>query len=371
MTTQGRADPSRRAWPLFALAVLVGLGLLGLFAEQAWRDVRISWFYRPATCTVLSSSVYESTSRWSQAVTRSSSHPRFSYELQVDGRRYTAVGFDNMDGSTSHPAETLSFKTGQAYPCWYDPANPEQAVLKRQVFGPLYALLAVPLLFVLVGGNMLFLALRPVAPVALPGLDAGDALAVRLRPELTGRQAAGCLAAVAIAGTAGVVAFFAFLVRSRSLLSGDGLTTLALFAAAVDGFVIYHLVRTLRGLGLPDPVVEIEREPLHPGEKARLLVRQPGPARFDAFRVSVLCEEQGGRGTRQSHRKQLVNKQGVEVALAGDLVESLTIEIPADASTSLKELQTIVTWKIVVQRKRKLVSADAEFVFRVLPSPGA
>jgi hypothetical protein len=186
MTTQRRADPSRRAWPLFALAVLIGLGTLAWFAEQAYRDVRISWFYRPSTCTVLSSSVYESTSRWSQTVTRSSFHPRFTYKLQVDGRWYTAAGFDNMEGSTSHPGETLSFKLGQSYPCWYDPRNPEQAVLKKQVYGPFYFFLALPLLFLLVGGNMLVLALRGAAPVKLGGLGAGDALAVRLRPEVTG-----------------------------------------------------------------------------------------------------------------------------------------------------------------------------------------
>ena len=371
MTTQERVDPSRRAWPLFVLAILIGLGTLALFAEQAYRDVRITWFYQPATCTVLSSSLYESKQRWSQAVTRSSFHPRFSYKLQVDGRWYTAVGFDNMDGSTSLPAETFSFKAGQSYPCWYDPRNPEQAVLKRQVFGPLYLFVVIPLLFLIVGGNMLVLALRPVATVKLDGLGAGDALAVRLHPELTGRQAVGCLVPVAIAGTAGVVAFFGYLIRSGSLFSGDNLTTLALVAAAIDAFVIYHVVRSIRGLGVPEPIVEIDHEPLRPGEKARVLVRQPGPARFEAFKVSLLCEQQGKNGTRRLHGQQLVNKKSVDIALANDLTESLTLEIPADAQASVKELQTIITWKIVVQRKLKFGTADEDFVFRVLREPEA
>ncbi len=61
----------------------------------------------------------------------------------------------------------------------------------------------------------------------------------------------------------------------------------------------------------------------------------------------------------------------MDVALANDLTESLTIEVPVDAQASVKELQTIVSWKIVVQRKLKFGNADEDFVFRVLRPPEA
>jgi hypothetical protein len=366
MTVEKRADPSRRAWPLFVLAILIGLGTLVPFAMQAYRDVRIIWFYRPATCKVISSSLYTTTTRFRQNVRRSSSHPEFTYQLQVDGRWYTAIGFDNMEGRTAHPAETLAFKRGQSYPCWYDPWNPEQAVLRKQMYKPFYFGLAIPLLFLLVGGNMLVRSLRPVPPATLDGRGVGEALAVRLSPEITGGRAVGCLSAAAIIFTAGVVAFFGYLIRSGRLFSGDGLTTLALFIAGIDAFIIYHLIRSIRGLGVPEPIVEIDHEPLHPGEEGRVFIRQAGPARFEAFKVSLVCEEQGQRGTRRVHSHQMVNRKDVDITLSSDLTESVTIEIPADAPASVKELQTIITWKIVVHRKAKFGDADRDFVFRML-----
>ena len=367
MTMQTKADPSRRAWPLFVIAILIGLGTLVPCVLQSYRDVRITWFYRPATCAVISSSFFTTTTTDShQHVIASSSHPQFTFQHQVDGRWYTAIGFDNMGGRTAHPAETLAFKTGQSYPCWYDPWNPGQAVLRRQVYKPFYLGFAIPVLFLLVGGTMLSRSLRPIAPLTLDGLGAGEALAVRLSPEITGRRAVGCLGATAVVFTAGVLAFFGYLIHSGRLFSGDGLTTLALFAAGIDAFVIYHLIRSIRGLGVPEPIVEIGHEPLRPGEQARVYVRQAGPARFEAFKVTLACETQGQKGSRRLYSHQLVNRKDVDIAPASNLTESVTIDIPADAQASVKELQTIITWKIVVQRKAKFGEADRDFVFRVL-----
>jgi hypothetical protein len=56
----------------------------------------------------------------------------------------------------------------------------------------------------------------------------------------------------------------------------------------------------------------------------------------------------------------------VVVAPANDLTESLTIEIPADAKASVNELQTVIAWKIVIQRKAAFGDADRDFVFRVV-----
>ena len=54
-----------------------------------------------------------------------------------------------------------AFNVGQSYPCWYDPADPQDAVLARQ-FRPLfYAAALVPLLFLVIGANFLVVALRP------------------------------------------------------------------------------------------------------------------------------------------------------------------------------------------------------------------
>lgn len=365
-------DPARRAWPIFACGVLIGLATLVPCALQAWRDVRITWFYKQATCSIISSSTFTTSTTWGsrREQTRTSTHPQFTYQLQVGGRWYTATGFDNMKGRVAHPGAVDAFKPGQSYPCWYDPSNPEQAVLRRQVYKPFYLLLFVPAAFLLVSGSMLSRALRPVRPVELEGARAGQALAVRLSPELSGRQAVGCVSAAVAVTTAGVVAFFGYLIESHRLFDGSNLTTLAFVVLGIDAFLIYHLVRFIRTLRLPEPIVEIGREPLRPGDSVRLFVRQPGPARFDSFNVSVLCEEEGQKGTRQSHRRQLVSRKDVVLARTADLSETVTFEIPPDAQLSLRQLQTIVSWKIVVKRKTKAGDADREFVFRVVEKTG-
>jgi hypothetical protein len=81
--------------------------------------------------------------------------------------------------------------------------------------------------------------------------------------------------------------------------------------------------RCLRHLP-PDPLPSSPRHagadrPLRPGDKVRLFVRQAGPARFEAFKVSLLCEERGQKGTRRAHSHQLVNRKSVDIAPANDL----------------------------------------------------
>ena len=343
------ADPSRRAWPLFALFVLVGIGASVPFVLQAYRDIRITWFYRPAQCEVISSSIYNTETR-SRSTPRSTSHPELTYQLRVDGRWYTATGFDNMGGRTSAPADADAFQRKQSYPCWYDPRDPSHAVLQRRVYKPFYLATAIPLAFLIIGGSMLSRSLRPVVTPALGGLTHGDTLAVRLHPEMIGAKAAGCLAAAAIVFAAAAVVVFVTVAPG-----------VALVLAAIDGFIIFHLIRTIRGIGIAEPIVEIDREPLNPGDSARVFVRQPGPARFAEFKVSLVCEEQGQRGTRKLHSHLMLKKKD-----ASEVADTLAIDIPPDGPLSKKELQTIVTWKIVVQRKD---SADREFVFRVTPKP--
>ncbi len=361
-----KVDPSRRAWPIFAIAVLLGLAGLLPFAGQAYRDVRITFSYRPTTCTVISSRTYDTSVRRSHSTdVHTYAHPELVYQVQVEGKSYTAVGFDNTGGRMVSASEALGFETGGSYPCWYDPRDPSQAVLRKQVYPRYYLPLAIPVLFLLVGGSMLTRSLRSVPAPTLEGRGQGETLAVRLQPELTGGRAVGCIGTLTVLWTAGVVALVAYLVRSDQLFD-DAPAFLALAAVAVDGFLVYQLVRSVRSLGVPEPVVEIEREPLQPGGSARLYVRQAGPARFSAFKVVVLCEGQSGGGTRQHHRRQLASRKDLEVAAADQASLSATLEVPKDAQPSLRELQTIVTWKIVVERKGRFGDADREYVFRVL-----
>ena len=64
--------------------------------------------------------------------------PSFEYRVRTaDGRTYTADSYDGSDSYTSDRAgqQTIvdRYNVGQSYPCWYNPANPTQAVLVRQL----------------------------------------------------------------------------------------------------------------------------------------------------------------------------------------------------------------------------------------------
>lgn len=89
------ADPARKAWPFFALFVLVGLGMMTPFVLQAIRDYRIAFVYQKADAEIMDrrSVTSEITSRlggiW---VTNHGSHTEFNWHYQVDRRHLVASG---------------------------------------------------------------------------------------------------------------------------------------------------------------------------------------------------------------------------------------------------------------------------------------
>jgi len=63
--------------------------------------------------------------------------PDFEFTVQTaDGRRYTAQGYDMLGTRSSNQSNEQAivdqYTVGKTYPCWYNPANPTQAVLTRQ-----------------------------------------------------------------------------------------------------------------------------------------------------------------------------------------------------------------------------------------------
>lgn len=80
--------------------------------------------------------------------------PDFQFTVQtVDGRRYAARGYDAFESASSERAGQQAivdqYAVGKTYPCWYNPANPSQALLTRQFN---WVLLIIPAVFLFVGG---------------------------------------------------------------------------------------------------------------------------------------------------------------------------------------------------------------------------
>ncbi len=87
--------------------------------------------------------------------------PDFQFTVQTaDARRYAARGYDALRTFSSNQSDQQAivdqYTVGKTYPCWYNPANPTQAVLTRQ-FNWLVFLIPVP--FLLVGGVLVIVGI--------------------------------------------------------------------------------------------------------------------------------------------------------------------------------------------------------------------
>jgi len=80
--------------------------------------------------------------------------PDFQFTVQTaDGHKYAARGYDALgtfsSDRSSQQALVDQYTVGKTYPCWYDPANPTQAVLTRQFN---WFVFFIPGLFLFIGG---------------------------------------------------------------------------------------------------------------------------------------------------------------------------------------------------------------------------
>ena len=358
-------DPARRAWWIFALCFLIGAAGLAFFIRQGIRDYRAFLVYQPAQCNVTSKRVLTSTlsagfGRLRRAQTTYTTEYVFRHEL--NGKPYTAVGSDNMGGIMG---DEESFGVGETYPCWYDPADPTEAVLARHFYPVFYATALVPLMFLLIGGNFLLVALGPKAAITIADGGQGEVLAVRLAPELSRGTALVAYVAILVAWSAGLLGALGWIVSDWSRLEAWGFFLLIAIGAEV--WLVRFVMSAVKAMRIPDPIVEIDHEPLARGDKMRVSVRQQGPARFDVFRVAVACERRDQHGKTRENQKVILLKKDLDLAEGAPFQNTLDSEIPADASVSDKTLQSLTTWSIVVKRTKKgFVGLDREYVFRVI-----
>ncbi len=224
-------DPSRRAWWIFALCVLFGVAGLAFFAQQGIRDYRVFHAYQPAQCTVTGKGVLTSTTSAGMGRMRrpmTTFRSQYMFEHDANGRHITTIGSDNMDGVMGDPD---IFNVGQAYPCWRDPSDPAEAVLSRHFYPLFYSAALVPLIFLVVGGNFLLLALGPRAAIAIADGGQAETLAVRLAPELSREATLVFLVAIFIAFSAALLGALTWTVQDWSRLEEWGLFLLIAIGA--------------------------------------------------------------------------------------------------------------------------------------------
>ena len=151
---------------LGAVFVLVALVMLAVAGNQVLQEQR----YQSGQCTItarqLQHEVSISTGTTSTGSTTSTKTdvyaPNFEYTVHIpDGRSYAASGYDGSDNYTADRAGQQaivdSYNIGQSYQCWYNPANPTQAILVRH---PDWTIILIGGGFLLLGGLFATIGIR-------------------------------------------------------------------------------------------------------------------------------------------------------------------------------------------------------------------
>lgn len=150
-------------------AIMIATGFWLVFAAMAWRDWRVLREWTETTGTIIgrrvemqtvSSNQRLSSGATSQTRTSDVSKPEFALRYRVEGREMLSTGYDTGSslrmggGKAQLEKEFREWTVGAQVPCWYDPHDPTDVVVKRG-FGGAYLFALLPLFPFLIGLSIL------------------------------------------------------------------------------------------------------------------------------------------------------------------------------------------------------------------------
>lgn len=142
-----------------AVGIMIAIGFWLVFAAMAWRDYRVLNQWKETTGTIIGRRVEtQSVSSNHRRVHETGvkpggstvSKPEFALRYAVDGREMFSTGYDTGSslrvggGQAQLEKEFREWTVGSQVPCWYDPDDPTDVVLKRG-FGGAYLFALLPL----------------------------------------------------------------------------------------------------------------------------------------------------------------------------------------------------------------------------------
>ena len=142
-----------------SIFLIAGCLLLWFLGIQPLRQLLNARSWTAAECKVIQSTIESKNDSDGRTY-----QPKIRYEYRVAGKRYTSTRYSFFPiWSNRGRAETIvaEYKTGTNHPCFYDPAKPDEAVLKRDFASlGLWVGVLFPWPFILGGGGVMFLGLR-------------------------------------------------------------------------------------------------------------------------------------------------------------------------------------------------------------------
>lgn len=374
----------------FGAFLLGGIGLaLGIFSTMTLPELRVNRDYLETTCRVLSKRLKEEGDGFAY-------RPEIEIEYQVAGdthhvmNTYDIAGRYNSDRQYSQNILD-AFQVGSQYPCWYDPRDPDRAVLVRGYswYASLMMLFPVPFLAI-GGGGLIFLVSNwgksterravqsqqaarndpfqetdgrqvqyPSVPASLFMTNSpGTTLAYRL-PVATPTWSLLALLAICVLFNGIVGVFLTMFVRG--LFHGTPEWTLVLFIGpfgAAGAALVYFFVRQVilvTGIGVT--LIEISDHPLYPGGKYDVFISQSGRLKMKTFRVLLICDEEAtynqGTNTRTAQQRvceqELFRRDHFEIQPGVPFETQVALEVSEGAMHSFKSANNQIGWKIFVR----------------------
>ncbi len=374
----------------FAVLLLLGCaGLVVMFATLVVPEWRANHEFLQGTCTVRATRIGQK-----EADDGTLYRPEVQIEYEIDGKPYeiwtydvhTIRGGGYYSGEDDARAVLDRFTIDQDYFCYYDPSDPNVAVLVRGSAWWVWLSFVVPISFILIGaGGLVYRVFAwgksaerraahvgpfgnngsakpefPYVPVATKITDSpGTKLAFRL-PVAGSRMWPLFTWLTACVFWNGMVAVFV-VIALRSFLSGYPdwsltffITPFVLVGIGLVVIVLRHLVVTT---AVGPTLIEISDQPLHPGERYRLFLSQTGRLKMNSLEVLFVCDEETtyrqGTDTRTEtkrvYQQSLFRRGKVKVRAGAPFEADCEVEVPAGAMHSFKSGHNEIAWKILVR----------------------
>ncbi len=376
----------------FALLLLVGCaGIVAGIWLLVIPEWRVNHGFVEQTCVVLQKQLVQEAGQNGPVF-----RPRFRVEYQVQGvtRCPFTYGVHLAYPSSRGEAQEMldRFSQGQKYPCWYDPAHPDDAVLVRGYQWWNWLLFLIPGSFLMIGaGGLLYSVLhwgrsaerraamsrRGPTPELFDAGRAGDPrfptvpdssditaspgtkLAYRLPLSSSPAWALFGLLAACVAWN-GAVSYFAVTAVMNHLEGRPDwfLTLFNLpFLAIGVALAALFLRQLLTTAGIGPTLVEISDHPLLPGRSYELFLSQSGRLRMESLELALVCEEEATyrqgtntrTETREVYRRQMLGRQQFDIRQGEPFEAQCTLSVPAGAMHSFKADHNQIHWKVVVQ----------------------
>ena len=375
--------------------LVMGLVLAGLFIWAFFQDVDVYRNFEEGTCKILSKHILENDGDDGPTYA-----PDFRFLVNTSsGERYETSGYQRIrqySSGRSGKEEILDrFQVERVYPCWYDPDNPQVAVLVRgSSLGWVNVLIIIPLVFVAiglagVGGSLknwgkspeaIKQAKNAVTPTAawLPLIKSrpGRTLNLQLMPANShGKNlTSAVLFALLWNGFMGFVVFIGLTQEEFPIFIWACLSIFILVGLGL----IYNAIRQLIvWLTAGETIVEVGAEPLRFGQTTDLYVYQEGKKQAQQIQIKVVCQEkvtyrQGTdtkSETRTFYETVLYEDFDVPIGKSG-WQQNLKLSAPTNIMHSFDTSNNKVIWQIVVALKvANAPDFELAFPLRIVP-PG-